>query len=55
MAEGPGAELSICYQKVSGRGAVRRWPELLLEGGRCQGHGGDQGAGSRQRNLLPFP
>lgn len=44
MAEGPGAELSICYQKVSGRDAVRRWPEVPLEGGRCQGHGGQQAA-----------
>ena len=42
MAEGPGAELSICYQKVSGRGAIRRWPEVPLEGGRCQGHGGSR-------------
>lgn len=25
VAEGPGAELSLCYQKVSGVGTVRRW------------------------------
>ena len=42
MAEGPGAELSICYQKVSGHGAVRRWPEVPLEGGTCQEHGGGE-------------
>lgn len=55
MAEGPGAELFICYQKVSGRGLEEppREAGVWDAGGWVEG-GGESRPGQSQRGFLPF-
>lgn len=52
MAEGPGAELSVRYQKVSVCGAVSRWPGGSTGGNQLSGTSG--GADRARGNFCPF-